>query len=155
VQRAWLVDFLKNPNTLRPALIRRMPKFNLADDEVNTLTDYMMAVYQNPNIDRDSLSDTAFTAAQRDTGKELYCGRFACQTCHIVDPAKDKGYIGPALWSVGARLTPAWIYAYLKDPQKVRPGTIEPNQHMTDSEAQALTAYLISLKASGKQVAKK
>ena len=24
-------DFLKNPNTLRPALIRRMPKFNLTD----------------------------------------------------------------------------------------------------------------------------
>ena len=29
VQRAWLEDFLYNPNTLRPALIRRMPKFNL------------------------------------------------------------------------------------------------------------------------------
>ena len=29
VQRDWLVQFLKNPETLRPALIRRMPKFNL------------------------------------------------------------------------------------------------------------------------------
>ena len=31
VQRQWLVEFLKNPNTLRPALIRRMPRFNLTD----------------------------------------------------------------------------------------------------------------------------
>ena len=155
VQRPWLVDFLKNPNTLRPALIRRMPRFNLTSDEVNTLTDYILAVYQSPTIDRDGLSESSFTAAQRDTGKQLYYGRFACQTCHIIDPAKDKGYIGPALWSVGARLTPAWIYGYLKDPQHVRPGTIEPNQHMTDAEAQALTAYLSSLKSSGKQVAKK
>ena len=29
VQREWLTQFLKNPETLRPALIRRMPKFNL------------------------------------------------------------------------------------------------------------------------------
>ena len=28
VQRRWLVSFMKNPNTLRPALIRRMPRFN-------------------------------------------------------------------------------------------------------------------------------
>ncbi|MGA8489377.1 MAG: c-type cytochrome, partial [Terriglobales bacterium] len=47
VQRQWLVDFLKNPNTLRPALIRRMPRFNLTDGEVNELTDYIMTVYQS------------------------------------------------------------------------------------------------------------
>lgn len=29
VQRPWLQAFLKNPGTLRPALIRRMPRFNL------------------------------------------------------------------------------------------------------------------------------
>ena len=37
VQREWLTQFLKNPGTLRPALIRRMPKFNLTDSEINTL----------------------------------------------------------------------------------------------------------------------
>ena len=44
----------------------------------------------------------------------------------------------------------------MKDPQALRPGTIEPNQHMTDDEARSLTAFLMSLKASGaKEVAKK
>jgi mono/diheme cytochrome c family protein len=46
VQRKWLDDFLKNPNTLRPALLRRMPKFNLTDGERTELTDYIMTVYQ-------------------------------------------------------------------------------------------------------------
>ena len=41
VQREWLTQFLKNPETLRPALIRRMPKFNLSDADINTLADYM------------------------------------------------------------------------------------------------------------------
>ena len=155
VQRTWLTEFLANPNTLRPALIRRMPKFNLAPDEINTLADYMMTVYQSPTVDRDSLPESEFTATQRDEGRQLFYAKFACQSCHIIDPAKDKGYIGPALWSVGARLTPAWIYAYLKNPQSMRPATIEPNQHLTDVEAKALTAFLVSQKASGKQVAKK
>lgn len=155
VKRAWLTEFLGNPNTLRPALIRRMPKFNLTTDEINTLADYMMTVYQSPAVDRDSVDESEFTAAQREEGRQLFYAKFACQSCHIIDASKDKGYVGPALWSVGARLTPAWIYAYLKDPQGVRPGTIEPNQHLTDVEAKALTAFLVSQKASGKQVAKK
>lgn len=155
VQRLWLVQFLGNPNTLRPALIRRMPKFNFTNDEINTLADYMMTVYQSPAIDRDSLSESEFTATQRDVGKQLFYGKFSCQSCHIADAAKDKGYIGPALWSVGSRLTPAWIYQYLKNPQALRPGTLEPDQHITDAEAKALTAFLASLKSNGKQVARK
>jgi mono/diheme cytochrome c family protein len=155
VQRAWLVEFLKNPNTLRPALIRRMPKFNLTDAEINALTDYMMTVYQTPAFDRDSITESQFTPAMREQGRRLYYGKFACQSCHIIDNKNDKGYIGPALWSVGSRLTPAWIYQYEKNPQALRPGTLEPNQHMTDEEARALTAFLTSLKSSGKQAAKK
>jgi mono/diheme cytochrome c family protein len=155
VQRAWLTEFLKNPNTLRPALIRRMPKFNLTPDEINTLSDYMLTVYQSPAIDRDAMSESEFTATQRDVGRQLFYGKYSCNSCHIVDASKDKGYIGPALWEVGSRLTPSWIYQYLKNPQAVRPGTIEPNQQMTDADAKALTAYLTSLKSKGKQVAKK
>jgi mono/diheme cytochrome c family protein len=53
VQRQWLTDFLHNPNTLRPSLIRRMPRFNLSDSDNKELTDYILAVYQSPAIDAD------------------------------------------------------------------------------------------------------
>ncbi len=145
VQEKWLTDFLKNPNTLRPALIRRMPKFNLSDAEIKELTDYMMTVYQTPEFDRDSLP-AASSPAQIEQGRQLFYSKYACSSCHIVDPAKDKGYIGPTLTAVGARLTPAWMYHWLKNPQQLRPGTIEPNQHISDDDARALTAYLSSLK---------
>jgi cytochrome c1 len=146
VQRAWLVAFLKNPNTLRPALIRRMPKFNLTDSEVQTLTDYIMTVYQTPAFDQDSMP-ASFPPAEIEAGRQLFYSKYACQSCHIVDPAKDTGYIGPTLTSVGSRLTPAWIFHYLKDPQALRPNTLEPNQHLSDTDARALTAFLVSLKA--------
>lgn len=154
VQRDWLVQFLKNPETLRPALIRRMPKFNLPDAEIQTLTDYIMTVYQTPEFDRDSLPSD-FTPAQIEQGRQLFYSKFACQSCHIADFSKDKGYIGPALAASGKRFNAAWIYHWLKDPQALRPGSIEPNQHMTDDEARSLTAFLMSLKGTEVKEAKK
>jgi len=155
VQRDWLVQFLKNPETLRPALIRRMPKFNLTDSEINTLSDYIMTVYQTPEFDRDSLPAAQFTPASVEEGRQLFYSKFACQSCHIADFSKDKGYIGPALAGTGMRFNAAWIYHWLKDPQALRSGTIEPNQHMTDDEARSLTAFLMSLKSGPKEAMKK
>ena len=155
VQRTWLGDFLKNPNTLRPALIRRMPKFNLSDQEIGELTDYMMTVYQSSTIDRDSMPLSGYTQVQVEQGKQLFYAKYACQSCHIVDTKADKGYIGPSLTQVGSRLNAAWIYNWMKNPQALRPGTIEPNRNMSDEDARALTAFLMSQKNSGKLEAKK
>lgn len=155
VQRQWLVDFLKNPNTLRPALIRRMPKFNLTTAEINELTGYIMTVYQNPAIDRDSMPLTGYSPMQVEQGRQLFYGKYGCQSCHIVDPKADKGYIGPTLTQVGSRLNGAWIYQWLKNPQALRPGTIEPNRNISDEDARALTAFLMAQKSTGKQEARK
>jgi cytochrome c1 len=72
-----------------------------------------------------------------------------------VNTKEDKGYIGPPLSQVGSRLTATWIYRWLKDPQALRPGAIEPNQRMSDEDARALTAFVMSQKANGKQEAKR
>lgn len=88
-------------------------------------------------------------------GRQLFYSKYACQSCHIADSKKDKGYIGPGLAQVGERLTADWVYHWLKDPQSLRPGTIEPNQHLSDDEARALTAFLMSLKGTPQQEARK
>lgn len=146
VQREWLIDFLRNPNTLRPSLIRRMPRFNLSDSDNKELTDYILAVYQSPTIDTDAAQDLAHAPDSIEHGRQLFYSKYACQSCHIIDAKTDKGYIGPTLTQVGSRLTPAWVYAWLKNPQALRPGAAEPNQNLTDEDARALTAFLMSLK---------
>lgn len=155
VQRQWLYNFLKHPNTLRPALIRRMPNFNLSDSDATVLADYIMTVYQTPAFDRDSMPQTGYPPALVEKGKELFYSKYMCQSCHMVNPQQDKGYIGPTLTTVGSRLNAAWIYHWLKDPQALRPGTMEPNQHISDDDARALTAFLMSQKGSGIQEAKR
>jgi len=154
VQREWLVQFFKNPGTLRPALIRRMPRFNLTDVEASELTDYIMTVYQSPAVDRDSMPLSGYSQGQIELGKQLFYGKYSCQGCHIMDTT-DKGYIGPTLTHVGSRLTAAWIYQWMKNPQSLRPGTVEPNRAMSDEDARALTAFLISQKGGDKQEAAK
>ena len=155
VQRDWLEQFFRNPNTLRPALIRRMPKFNLTDAEIGTLADYILTVYQSPKIDRDSMPLSGYPSAQVELGKQLYYSKYGCQSCHIIDTKQDKGYIGPTLTHVGSRLTAAWIYNWMKDPSALRPGTQEPKRNMSDEDARALTAFLMSQKGSDKPEAKR
>jgi mono/diheme cytochrome c family protein len=147
VQRAWLEEFFKNPNTLRPALIRRMPKFNLSQGEIKTLSDYILSAYQGAGIDSHTIDEHALNAAAAATGKQLFYSKYGCNSCHIADYKNDKGYVGPALAGVGNRLTPAWTYKWLKDPNGLRPGTLMPNFNLKDDEARNLTAFLMSLKA--------
>jgi cytochrome c1 len=40
----------------------------------------------------------------------------------------------------------------LKNPQALRPGTVEPNRNLSDADARALTAFLMK---QNKEVAKK
>ncbi len=154
VNRAWLLDFMKNPNTLRPALVRRMPKFNLSDAEIKSLSDYMLSAYQASGFDSQALDLSTLNSEAAARGKELFYTKYACQSCHIADYKKDKGYVGPALAGVGDRLTPVWTYRWLKNPTAILPGTSMPNFSLPDHEARDLTAFLATLKEHKKGGAK-
>jgi cytochrome c1 len=49
-------------------------------------------------------------------------------------------------------MTPQWVFAWLKNPQALRPGTVEPNRNMSDEDARALTAFVM---AQSKEAGKK
>jgi mono/diheme cytochrome c family protein len=147
VQSAWLTEFMRNPNTLRPALIRRMPKFNLTTAENKTISDYILSAYQAPGFDSHTLDPHILKAGAVGRGRELFYTKYACQSCHIADYKKDKGYVGPPLVAVGNRRPAVWIYKMVKDPHDVVPGTFMPNPNLSDNEAYDLTAFLMTLKA--------
>ncbi len=147
VQRPWLDDFMRNPNTLRPALIRRMPKFNLSPAEIKTVSDYIVSAYQAPGFDSRALDIHTLNADAAARGKELFYSKYACQSCHIADYKKDKGYVGPPLTGAGNRRPAIWLYNWLKKPQAVVPGTLMPNANLSNDEARDLTAFLMTLKA--------
>ena len=144
-QRQWLVDFLKNPLTLRPTLILRMPQLNMSDNEAATVADYISMVLQNPVVNPMAADAKQFTPEMAALGRQLYEVKYQCQSCHTI--GGTGGYVGPNLNNAGRWLTAAWVEAWLKDPQALVPDTIEPRRNLTDQEINALTAYLLTLRA--------
>ena len=86
------------------------------------------------------MSDAALVSE----GRGLYYERYGCQSCHMI--GGKGGYVGPPLDKVGSRLEPGWIFHWLKDPEAFRPQSIEPDNKLTDHEADALTAFLTTMK---------
>jgi len=147
-QRQWLIEFLKSPQTLRPNLILRMPQLNMSDKDAATLADYLSMVMQHPAVNPLTTDSKQFTPALATLGKQLYEVKYQCQSCHTI--GGSGGYVGPNLNNAGSWLTPAWIAAWLRNPQALVPDTIEPRHNFTEQEVNALTAYLMTLRASSK-----
>ena len=153
-QHEWLVQFLKNPQTLRPTLTVRMPEFNMSDKDAATIADYLSASLRDPHMDPAAIDEKEFTPQMAVHGKQLYEGKYQCQSCHTI--GSSGGYVGPSLNNTGNWLTPTWIEAWLHDPQALVPGTIEPRHSFAKDEIRDLTAYLLTLKqapASGSAAA--
>lgn len=140
----WLIQFLKSPQTLRPTLTVRMPEFNLSDQDATTLAGFLSARLQNPHVNPAAIDEKQFTPQMAEHGKQLFEGSYACQSCHTI--GSSGGYVGPSLNNAGNWLTPAWIEAWLSNPQALVPGTIEPRHSFTEDEIKDLTAYLLTLK---------
>ncbi len=145
-QRDWLVQFLKNPQTLRPTLTSRMPEFNMPDKDATTIANYISASLRKSDVNPDAVNPQTFTPQMAASGQQLYNGKYQCQSCHTI--GASGGYVGPSLNNVGNWLNAAWIEAWLRNPQALVPGTIEPRQSFTDDEIKEITAYLLTLKQS-------
>jgi len=138
-QRNWIEGYFKIPYSLRPILTERMPNLFLSDAEIKVMVDYMGKVFLADSLEREISMDG--TKVVR--GKFLY-EKYGCQACHQIN--LKGGYVGPALDKVASRLKSGWVFSWLKNPQAFKPESIEPNNQMTDEEAEAMTAYLMTLK---------
>jgi len=143
-QKKWIADFLKNPQTIRPTLILRMPQFNMSDKDASIAAEYLSMAVQKADVDPESVDVRQFNPAMMSLGKQLYEVKYQCQSCHTI--GGSGGYVGPNLNNAGNWLTPAWIEAWLRNPQALQSDAIEPRRNVTEDEIRVLTAYLMTLK---------
>jgi len=142
----WLKKFFRNPTTLRPTLVERMPKFYLPDQEIEILVNYIKTALVNNSIPSDFLRGERFSKEEVEKGRRLYHNKYRCQSCHQIN--YEGGTMGPELvstdTSVRERRTAGWIYAWIKNPKALDPQTVEPSLGLTDEEALLITKYLLS-----------
>ncbi|MEE8134536.1 MAG: cytochrome c oxidase subunit II [Gemmatimonadales bacterium] len=108
---------------------------------------------QNPPPPTEALD----TEAQR--GFEAFTavrdpGNHSCLACHVVEGV-TFGVLGPNLTHVGSRTTIAGgvlpmtadgLAEWLRDPLRVKPGSLMPDIDLTEEEISALVAYLSTLR---------
>jgi cytochrome c oxidase subunit 2 len=102
-------------------------------------------------------SSGAPVTGDANNGKMLFTQK-GCIACHVAQGVQGAtGTIGPNLNGIGdaakrpkladgAANTPEHIKEWIKDPQKLKPGTMMPNLQLSDKEADDLVALLMTLK---------
>lgn len=68
-----------------------------------------------------------------------------CHGCHEIKGYTDLPKIGPQLNHLAFKTSPTWVYRWVKNPKDYNPHTRMPNFKFTDTEAEAVTAYLMDV----------
>lgn len=79
-------------------------------------------------------------------GKQVFA-QVGCLACHSTGAAKDKYNFnshGPDLSRIGEKVTPNWLFDWLKNPKHYWAETRMPDLRLNDKEAADLTAYLLA-----------
>jgi cytochrome c oxidase subunit II len=78
-----------------------------------------------------------------------------CATCHTIAGTDARGTVGPSLTHVASRRTiasntlvntPENLARWIRDPQRVKPGTQMPATDMSEADLRAVVAYLGTLR---------
>ena len=128
VRSDWLFHFLKDPTPIRPWLAVRMPTFGFSDQEANTLLRYFTALSEAPFPFETPPGHPPGTdlAAARTLAAKDYFDCFSCHQQGAKKPEGDPSGWAPDLALSRQRLRPDWIVDWIKDPQKLYPGTKMP-----------------------------
>lgn len=101
----------------------------------------------------ETVKETQTTEINED-GRSLFVSK-VCSGCHIIEGIPEaQGKVGPDLTrQAGNSLivgvlpnTDENMKTWLRDPSAVKPATLMPNQNLTESEIDALLAFLRTLK---------
>lgn len=79
------------------------------------------------------------------TAGEQVVVRYDCRSCHRI--AGQGALKGPALDDAAARLDDVSLRLWLRNPRAIKGNTAMPNFHLSDSEIEAIVAYLASVAA--------
>jgi len=153
----WVSKWIKNPRSFR--YNTRMPHiFEQANQEspeiakrniteIASITHYLFKEKKvhKPNNPSKYLGNPA-------NGEKLFSA-VGCMGCHVSenDPSSSPSPTtfkelsklqGPNLIGLGSKVSPEWMFNWLKKPHKYMPSTRMPDLRLSDSDARDLTAYL-------------
>jgi cytochrome c2 len=148
LRRNWVASFVRNPHDLRPALTESMPRLAMTEAEARDIAAFLVPTETRA----DSLYDSDATE-----GKRIFEAK-GCATCHRftgagtlaagpLPPGVDLGRgvrYAPDLRHARARLQTGTLVKWIRTPEAIEPKTAMPNLGLTDREARAVAAFVLT-----------
>jgi len=124
-----MTDVLEAHERTRPWMHLQMPRF--AKEHVHDLPQQFAALDGQPLVDAPKppkpAEDNAAPDPLAEAGRTLVGNRgFGCIKCHDMLGVPSSGTRGPDLAKTPARVQQAWYHRWMKDPQRIQPGTRMP-----------------------------
>jgi mono/diheme cytochrome c family protein len=149
-RRAWVAEFLQSTHEIRPSLSASMPRLASSSDDAEALAAFLVPTAE-PAMP--AVGDVV-------RGREVLEAK-GCATCHRFDgipplaapppPIEldaatfSRGArLAPDLRHARARLRPAALVQWLRDPASVKADSAMPHVPMTDQEIADAAAYLLA-----------
>ncbi len=162
---SWTVRWITDPHVFRPHT--RMPNFMFTTGEATKIAAYLFSSSSKQSQEWIK-SHPAPPALEQDIkspglieeGKGLF-ESVGCKGCHAIDPDQYGTPVGddahfipaatrttkdfaPNLSRIAEKTSASWIYLWLKNPREFSPHTAMPSLRLSDHEAEALTAFLMT-----------
>jgi mono/diheme cytochrome c family protein len=134
----WLKQHFLTPSAVTPN--SAMPPQKFSDADLDAIVLFMLSQTGESAPGYYASMKVIPSASQ---GQRLFLQK-GCIGCHSI--AGQGGKVGPALDDVGLRRAPEWMMQHFRDPQSVTPGTVMPKFGFTETEARALTEFLLHLR---------
>jgi len=162
---SWTLRWIADPKSFRR--YSRMPDFAFSRAQATALAAFILDsssknskqwLAAHPEVA--TLEADVKNPAFVEEGKGLFESA-GCKGCHAIDPRQHATPVGvsagfgpgraftakdfaPNLGRIAEKTSAAWIYAWLKNPHDFSPRTAMPSLRLTDHEAEALTAFLMT-----------
>ena len=144
VKEAWLRSFLSDPQAVRPfgylpGSGSRMPDFKLTDDEVNTLSSYLMKQQKRlPSATGYKVKVLSSFAKMK--AEKLLKDKLSCLGCHQYQGT--GGRIAPELAMAHERLQAGYVYAIINNPAHIADSLIMPRIKMPQDRFELIADFL-------------
>ncbi|MES2563520.1 MAG: c-type cytochrome [Pseudomonadota bacterium] len=138
--------------------------FRLADEDIWAVTSFVQALPRLSPKEYQAMAAQARPASAAPQSSNpladpvrgrIALSQYACVTCHVIpDVAGATVPVGPPLTGMAQRKiiagmlpnTPENMMRWLREPQKINPGTAMPDLGVTQRDAADMTAYLYTLR---------
>lgn len=155
-RHTWITQHLKQPSIWDVGVpkpfkdLNKMPNFYLADEEISSMTTYLLGLVDEfiPLTGKRMLTGNKAAALE---GKKI-ANKYNCQGCHVIDGVggtitaayEDDQNAGPP-WLVvqGHRVYSEWLYNFLQNVYPIRPyvKVRMPSFNFSNEELNSLVSY--------------